>query len=475
MATIPVTVKWGKQKWDDVQVNLAEPPLVFKAQLFALTGVPPDRQKIMGLKGGLLKDDAPWDATGIKAGMSLMLVGSAEELKGPALPTVFVEDLPPDAQEGAARGLPAGLSNLGNTCYLNSSLQVLRAVPELRKSMQAYSAAPVAPTDNQHQLVKALRTLFVDMSDRTKGSVGPMAFVALFRTLFPRFAEKSDKSDRFAQQDAEEAWVSLVSVLQAKLPAGLCKRLFGFEVLTHYVCPEEPDAAPSTPRSEPQMKLTCNITAQTNLLIEGIRESLTEPITKMSAKLGRDARHTKVSQLKSLPYYLSVQFVRFFWRQDVKGGAKAKILRPVEFPRVLDLFEFCTDSLKQKLLPRRKELQELEDQQKAAQKATPKEPGNKRTAPEEPSFINEEGAGEDGWVNQTGRYELCGVISHKGREADGGHYVGWVRDTAERWILFDDDKVRFASWEDEVKKLSGKGGGDWHIAYLLLYRSRKDL
>jgi ubiquitin carboxyl-terminal hydrolase 14 len=43
----PVTVKWGKQKWDDVQVNLAEPPLVFKAQLFALTGVPPDRQKSM--------------------------------------------------------------------------------------------------------------------------------------------------------------------------------------------------------------------------------------------------------------------------------------------------------------------------------------------------------------------------------------------------------------------------------------------
>jgi ubiquitin carboxyl-terminal hydrolase 14 len=324
--------------------------------------------------------------------------------------------------------------------------------------MQAYAAAPVGPTDNQHQLVRALRTLFVDMSDRTKGSVGPMAFVALFRTLFPRFAEKSEKSDHFAQQDAEEAWVSLVSVLQAKLPAGLCKRLFGFEVLTHYVCPEEGgDAAPSTPRSEPQMKLTCNITAQTNLLMEGIRESLSEPITKMSAKLGRDARHTKVSQLKSLPYYLSVQFVRFFWRQDVKGGSKAKILRPVEFPRVLDLFDFCTDALKQKLLPRRKELQELEDQQKAAQKATPKEPGNKRTAPEEPSFINEEASGEDGWVNQTGRYELCGVISHKGREADGGHYVGWVRDTAERWILFDDDKVRFASWEDEVKKLSGKG------------------
>ena len=51
---IPVTVKWGKEKFEDVECNTDEPPMVFKAQLFALSGVQPERQKIL-LKGSVLK------------------------------------------------------------------------------------------------------------------------------------------------------------------------------------------------------------------------------------------------------------------------------------------------------------------------------------------------------------------------------------------------------------------------------------
>lgn len=49
-----VNVKWSGKKFDDIELNLDEPGLVFKAQLFALTGVEPDRQKIIA-KGGMLK------------------------------------------------------------------------------------------------------------------------------------------------------------------------------------------------------------------------------------------------------------------------------------------------------------------------------------------------------------------------------------------------------------------------------------
>lgn len=47
-------VKWGKETFSDIEVDMSEEPMVFKAQLFALTGVQPDRQKVM-VKGAVLK------------------------------------------------------------------------------------------------------------------------------------------------------------------------------------------------------------------------------------------------------------------------------------------------------------------------------------------------------------------------------------------------------------------------------------
>lgn len=51
-----VKVKWGREVYPEIDVNTDEEPILFKAQLFALTGVQPERQKIM-CKGGILKDD----------------------------------------------------------------------------------------------------------------------------------------------------------------------------------------------------------------------------------------------------------------------------------------------------------------------------------------------------------------------------------------------------------------------------------
>jgi len=49
-----VNVKWAKEKLNDIELNTDEPPLVFKAQLFALCGVQPERQKLM-VKGTVIK------------------------------------------------------------------------------------------------------------------------------------------------------------------------------------------------------------------------------------------------------------------------------------------------------------------------------------------------------------------------------------------------------------------------------------
>lgn len=76
-----VKVKWGKETFDQVDVNTDEEPMLFKAQLFALTGVQPQSQKVM-LKGALLKDDpSGWNALKpkLKNGVTLLMMGTKDE------------------------------------------------------------------------------------------------------------------------------------------------------------------------------------------------------------------------------------------------------------------------------------------------------------------------------------------------------------------------------------------------------------
>ncbi|KAK4395162.1 Ubiquitin carboxyl-terminal hydrolase 7 [Sesamum angolense] len=84
-----VSVKWQKELFSNVEIDTTQSPYVFKCQLYDLTGVPPERQKIM-VKGGLLKDDADWSKVGVKEGQKLMMMGTADEIvkapeKGPLL------------------------------------------------------------------------------------------------------------------------------------------------------------------------------------------------------------------------------------------------------------------------------------------------------------------------------------------------------------------------------------------------------
>lgn len=79
-------------------------------------------------KGKILKEDKAWsDYPAVKDGALLMLMGHAEgnEIKNPDKVMKFVEDMTPEEkalalQEKTGVVIPAGLENLGNTCYMNS-------------------------------------------------------------------------------------------------------------------------------------------------------------------------------------------------------------------------------------------------------------------------------------------------------------------------------------------------------------------
>lgn len=603
---IPISVKWGKET---IELNLVVANGVkgLKEELEEQTGVPSDRMKLMakskGLWKGLLKDDFDLSTIDFAAAQSkasnktlqILLMGSATKLAAPKTKTVFIEDLPPEEAAKVAPE-PSGLVNLGNTCYLNSVVQCIRAIRFFRNGLTGYSGG----RGNASSIfLSSLRELY-DNLDRTASAVSPANFVMATRMAFPQFAERS-ATGQPKQQDAEEFYSGLLEIARQymegrdSIRAGfngitvtdeevgdaqnLIDAVFGVKMEETLTCDEFASASsssslgggatakttdmevdgkeqettdPTEAVGEPPVKsyshhrkLVCNIqggsdtSAQTtvNHIAEGIALSLNDKVEKRSEVLGRDAMWTRTHKLARLPPILVVQFGRFYWKETPDSqdhaGVKCKVMRPVAFSGTLDVYEFCTDEVKKVLkVARDKALAEEEDRIAKKLRAAEDDEGAKKEEgkgedKKEGDPMETEAGGDDDHetakaiaaaddaeaaelraamamsVETTpdeplppvgpglpkdfqGQYELFAVVTHKGRDADGGHYMAWVKadndgsrpkekiaDTDEvndDWFVFDDDEVSPCKTEDVLKL---KGGGDWHMSYLNFYRAKK--
>jgi len=512
---VKVTIKWSNKKFDDVDVDTAESAVTFKTQLWTLTGVPVDRQKLMakGAWKGVLKDEMGLGE--LKDGQIIMLMGSAEALPAPPAESArprFIEDMKEEEVAATGTVLPAGLINMGNTCYMNSTLQCLRAVPEMREGLRNFRTASGGgvplESDANKSLALGLANMYSSL-DLSTQAVQPMEFVGILRTCFPQFAQRG-RSGGFAQQDAEEFYSTAVTALASQLKEAhgldnlgtannLIDALFGLELEETLKC-QETDAEPEVTKVDLARKLVCNIQGGAGIkdkidhLHEGVQLGMKGTIEKRSDVLDRDALWAKSVKIKRLPRYLCVQYMRFYWKATPESadhtGVKCKIMRPITYPEVFDVFDCCTEKLQASLRANRdkhgarlddgaldkKEEAKPADADGDVKMDTADEPADDDDAAAlkaamamsmEPSPAPSEPVGPGLPDDFQGNYELFAIVTHKGRNADGGHYISFVREEGTKWLVYDDETVSETTTE-YIMNL--KGGGDEHMAYLSFYR-----
>jgi hypothetical protein len=95
---VNITVKWKKEVFENIPVDLSVPVSKLKVQLFSLTGVAPEKQKVI-MDGKTLKDKESLESSGVKQGSVLQMIGNASETwVKPDMKVKFVDDLPASKQ-----------------------------------------------------------------------------------------------------------------------------------------------------------------------------------------------------------------------------------------------------------------------------------------------------------------------------------------------------------------------------------------
>ncbi|XP_077025658.1 ubl carboxyl-terminal hydrolase 18 [Tamandua tetradactyla] len=314
---------------------------------------------------------------------------------------------------------PVGLHNIGQTCCLNSLIQVFIMNVDFTKILKRITV-PRGTEERKRSVPFQLLLLLEKMQDSRWKAVRPIELA---------YCLQKCNVPLFVQHDAAQLYLTIWNLIK--------------DQITDVNLVEQLQALYTIRMKESLVCLDCSMASSRNSSLLTLPLSLFDVALKPLKTL-EDALRTffqprelsdeskcfcencekktcwkQVLQLTHLPQTLTIHLMRFY----IRNSRTEKMCHSLHFPQSLDFSQYL---------------------------------------PAEQDQSNDK--------EQPGRYyELFAVIAHLGT-ADFGHYCAYIRNPREdKWFCFNDSSVCWVSWED-IRCTYGNHNYRWgETAYLLVY------
>ncbi|XP_010289126.1 PREDICTED: ubl carboxyl-terminal hydrolase 18 [Phaethon lepturus] len=316
-----------------------------------------------------------------------------------------------------------GLYNIGQTCCLNSVLQVFLMNIHFTGILRRITVPPCAAWKKKNVPYQML-LLLEEMQRGKQKAVSPIDLASCLSAYRVKL---------FVQHDAAQLFLTLWNLIkrQMKKPELVedLSYLYTICVQEHLACQK---CSFETKRNSSMLTLPLPVLDSNSHMLKSLEdclqyffhpEELTDHNMCFCEQCGRKTPFLQSMKLVHLPQTLTIHLKRFCFE---KSAYIHKLSHYLPFPQDLDFSAVLTENQYQ--------------------------PGD-----------NEKAA----W-----QYELFAVVAHSG-STSCGHYCAYIRSLTEcKWYCFNDSEVRQVSWDD-VKCTYGHSKLHWgETAYLLIYMKK---